>query len=177
MAGAMIAGLVETSLASAKQQIHVSEPWDVNRDKVAAHGVRTTTNNAEAAADADVVVLAVRPQDVRPVLQELAASSSAYPSSDSGKALPLLVSVAAGVTGESIKKWAVLPDGRVPPLVRVMPNIPALLGEGASGLYAGEGVSEEQKALAETVVRGVSKAAEWVKKEELLDVVTGLSGM
>lgn len=171
MAAAIIAGLVKTSLASAKTQIHVSEPWDVNRAKVAALGVRTTTSNAEAARGADVIVLAVKPQVARPVLEELAAG--AWPAD---RPLPLLVSIAAGVTAGSLQRWATAADGHVPPVVRVMPNTPALLGEGASGLFAGEGVSEDQRALATALVGSVSKVAEWVEREELLDVVTGLSG-
>lgn len=176
MAAAIIAGLVQqTSLATAKSQIHVSEPWDVNRAKVAALGVRTTTSNAEAARGADVLIIAVKPQVARPVLEELAAAlwSSHPPSAP----LPLLVSIAAGVTAGSLRRWATTSDGRAPPVVRVMPNTPALLGEGASGLFAGEGVSEDQKTLAAALVGSVSKVAEWVEKEELLDVVTGLSGM
>lgn len=174
MAAAIIAGLVQTSLADAKSQIHVSEPWDVNRAKVAALGVRTTTSNAEAAAGADVLILAVKPQVARPVLEDLAATAwSSYPAATP---LPLLVSIAAGVTAGSLQRWATTSSGRAPPVVRVMPNTPALLGEGASGLFAGEGVSGDQRALAEALVASVSKVTEWVEKEELLDVVTGLSG-
>lgn len=168
MAAAIISGLVSTSFATAKSQIHVSEPWDVNRTKIAALGVRTTSSNAEAAAGADIVILAVKPQVARAVCEELAGAWSGT--------LPLVVSIAAGVTAESLGRWFATADGRAPPVVRVMPNTPALLGEGASGLFAGEGVSAEQKELVTALLGSVSKVAEWVEREELLDVVTGLSG-
>lgn len=171
MAAAIIAGLVSSPQ---KPNIHVSEPWDVNRAKVAALGVHTTTSNAEAARGADVLILAVKPQVARVVCEELARD--VWSSSSPGDALPLLVSIAAGVTAGSLQKWSSSAEGRAPPVVRVMPNTPALLGEGASGLFAGEGVSADQKALAAALVGSVSPVSEWVDREELLDVVTGLSG-
>lgn len=195
MAAAIISGLIKTDFASAKSQIHVSEPWDVNREKMAALGVRTTASNTEAAADANILILAVKPQVAKTVCEELASSwSSSSSSSTEGQQqeeeeggerqtkkvkrdLPLVVSIAAGITVESLQKWFTTLDGRVPAVVRVMPNTPALLGEGASGLYAAEGVSEEQKAQVTALLGSVSKATEWVEKEELIDVVTGLSGM
>ncbi|KAF3347844.1 hypothetical protein VdG2_04080 [Verticillium dahliae VDG2] len=137
MAAAIIGGLLAKSIP--KQHITVAEPWEVNRDKMAALGVNTTTSNADAFADADIALLAVKPQ------------------------------VAKG-------KWLTLPDARVPHVVRVMPNTPALVGEGASGLFAGSDVTEDERQLTESLMASVSKATEWVDREELIDVVTGLSG-
>lgn len=171
MASAIISGLISTSFAAHKDAIHVSEPWDVNRDKIAALGVRTTTSNAEAAAGATILILAVKPQVAKDVCTELASSTF-----QQGSSLPLVVSIAAGITVSSLRQWCTTPAGAVPPVVRVMPNTPALLGEGASGVYAGEGVSEAQKALVTALLDSVSKVTEWVDKEELLDAVTGLSG-
>lgn len=168
MAAAIISGLVSKGFD--KQKIHVSEPWDVNRDKMAALGVKTTTSNLEAASGADVLIIAVKPQVAKTVCQELAGAWS------SSSSLPLLVSIAAGITSESLRAWSTTPAGKAPPVVRVMPNTPALVGEGASGLYAAGGVSEEQRELVSALMSSVSKATEWVEKEELLDVVTGLSG-
>lgn len=169
MASAIISGLVATTFAAHKSAIHVSEPWDVNRAKIAALGVRTTTSNADAAAGASILILAVKPQVAKTVCEELAAA---------GKALPLIVSIAAGITVNSLRRWctSAADPSVIPPVVRVMPNTPALLGEGASGVFAGEGVSEEQKALVTALLGSVSKVTEWVDREELLDVVTGLSG-
>lgn len=172
MAAAIISGLVNKGFD--KQKIHVSEPWDVNRNKMADLGVKTTTSNLEAAEGADVLIIAVKPQVAKTVCQELAGSSAW---SSAGGKLPLLVSIAAGITSDSLKKWSTTSSGASPPVVRVMPNTPALVGEGASGLYAAGGdVSAEQKELVTALMSSVSKATEWVDKEELLDVVTGLSG-
>lgn len=171
MASAIISGLTATTFAAHKSAIHVSEPWDVNRTKIAALGVRTTTSNAEAAAGASILILAVKPQVAKAVCEELAAGAW----KETGE-LPLVVSIAAGITVGSLRKWSTTSQGRVPPVVRVMPNTPALLGEGASGVFAGEGVSEAQRELVTAVLGSVSKATEWVASEELLDVVTGLSG-
>jgi pyrroline-5-carboxylate reductase len=171
MAAAIISGLVSKGFD--KQKIHVSEPWDVNRNKMADLGVKTTTSNLEAASGADVLIIAVKPQVAKTVCQELAGSDAW----SGGKALPLLVSIAAGITSDSLRKWSTTPGGAAPPVVRVMPNTPALVGEGASGLYAaGDDVSAEQRELVTALMSSVSKATEWVDREELLDVVTGLSG-
>lgn len=170
MAAAIISGLLSKGFD--KQKIHVSEPWDVNRNKMADLGVKTTTSNLEAASGADVIIIAVKPQVARTVCQELAGSWSS-----SSSALPLLVSIAAGITSDSLRAWSTTPAGKAPPVVRVMPNTPALVGEGASGLYAAGGdVSAEQRELVTALMSSVSKATEWVDREELLDVVTGLSG-
>ncbi|KAI1463136.1 pyrroline-5-carboxylate reductase [Daldinia caldariorum] len=168
MAGAIIGGLVAKGVN--KQNIIVSEPWEVNRDKIQATGVRTTASNAEASQDADLLVLAVKPQVTKGVCQELAGAWAGRTS------LPLIVSIAAGITLQSLKDWLELADGRTPHIIRVMPNTPALLGEGASGLFASGDVSQEEKDLAAALLGSVSKVAEWVDREELIDVVTGLSG-
>ncbi|KAF3057195.1 Pyrroline-5-carboxylate reductase [Daldinia childiae] len=168
MAGAIIGGLVAKGIN--KQNIIVSEPWEVNRDKIGATGVRTTTSNNEASQDANLLVLAVKPQVTKGVCQELAGAWAERTS------LPLIVSIAAGITLESLKEWLKLTDGRTPHIIRVMPNTPALLGEGASGLYASGDVSQEEKDLTAALLGSVSKVTEWVDREELIDVVTGLSG-
>ncbi|KXT09718.1 hypothetical protein AC579_1688 [Pseudocercospora musae] len=169
MAAAIISGLVSTGFE--KKQITVSEPWHVNRQKMADLGVNTTANNPEAATGADIIILAIKPQVAKTVCQELAASAFS-----SANSQPLIVSIAAGITGASLKEWCQTKEGKSPAIVRVMPNTPALLGEGASGLYADKDVSEKQKELATALLQSVSRAIEWVEKEELLDVVTGLSG-
>ena len=168
MAAAIIGGLLNKDIP--KDNIYVAEPWEVNRDKMAALGVHTSTSNVEASQSADLVVLAVKPQVAQTACRELGGAWS------DRKALPLIVCIAAGITLSSLKEWSTTSDGRTPHIVRVMPNTPALVGEGASGLYAGDDVTEAEKELATALLGSVSKAAEWVDKEELLDVVTGLSG-
>ncbi|KAI9150081.1 Pyrroline-5-carboxylate reductase [Paramyrothecium foliicola] len=168
MASAIISGLVAKDIP--KSNVIVSEPWEVNRGKLDAQGIPTTTSNTEAAGDANVVILAVKPQVTRAVCEELGAAWGER------KSLPVVVSVAAGVTLESIVAWSKTKDGRSAHVVRVMPNTPALVGEGASGLFAGSDVTQEEKDLVTALMASVSKATEWVSKEGLLDVVTGLSG-
>jgi len=168
MASAIIGGLVTKGVN--KQNITVSEPWDVNREKLASVGVKTTTDNTEAGADADIVIIAVKPQVTKGVCEELGASWSKRAS------LPVVVSIAAGITLSSLEEWSRTSDGRSAHVVRVMPNTPALVGEGASGAYASAEVTSEEKELVNALLSSVSKATEWVDKEELLDVVTGLSG-
>lgn len=168
MAAAIIGGLLAKDIP--KANIYVSEPWEVNRSKMAALGVRTSESNVEASAQADLVVLAVKPQVAETACRELAA---AWAGRD---ALPLVICIAAGIPIRSLQAWSATPDGRTPHVVRVMPNTPALVGEGASGLYAGADVSESERRLATELLESVSNATEWVSKEELLDVVTGLSG-
>ncbi|EPE04288.1 pyrroline-5-carboxylate reductase [Ophiostoma piceae UAMH 11346] len=171
MAGAIIGGLLARGVATTN--ISVSEPWEVNRNKMAALGVNTTTVNGDLAG-ADLVVISVKPQVAQSACQDLAAAwSAADKKSDK---LPLVVSIAAGITIDSLRAWSTTTDGRVPHVVRVMPNTPALVGEGASGLYAGTDITEEERALATQMLESVSKATEWVDREDLLDVVTGLSG-
>lgn len=176
MAAAIIGGL--TAKGIDKQNVTVSEPWDVNRAKMAETGVRTTTSNSDAARDADIVILAVKPQVARGVCEELAG---AFAPSSSSSSQPLIISIVAGITAESLGKWLSKSGGggeaNAPHIVRVMPNTPALVGEGASGLFAGSDVTAAEKELAAALLSSVSKATEWVDREELLDVVTGLSGM
>lgn len=168
MAAAIIGGLLAKDIS--KQNIYVSEPWEVNREKMAATGVKTTESNVEAAQDADIVILAVKPQVAKTACEEL---GGAWKNRDS---LPVVISIAAGITLASLAQWFKGDGARAPHIVRVMPNTPALVGEGASGLYAGEDVTEDEKSLTTALLGSVSKATEWVDKEQLLDVVTGISG-
>lgn len=194
MASAIISGLLSTSFPA--PQITVSEPWEVNREKISAMGVNTTSNNLEALVSdeggkkvVDFIFLAVKPQVAKVVCKEIGeffagndGEGEGGSSSSSSSSLPVLVSIAAGITAESIRGWIVEggkekgKEGGSLPVVRVMPNTPALLGEGASGLYAGEDVSAQQKELVTALLKSVSRVVEWVDREELLDVVTGLSG-
>jgi len=126
-------------------------------------GVSATADGAAAVARADVVVLAVKPQGMKDTVRELAETLR--------KHRPLVISVAAGVRVESIEAWI----GAPVPLVRAMPNTPALLGAGATGLYCNAGVSAAQRQQAERILGAVGMV-EWVENEALLDVITALSG-
>lgn len=168
MASAIIKGLV--GQGANKQNIIVSEPWDVNREKIASVGIKTTTSNVEAGEGADLVIIAVKPQVAKGVCEELGATW------EKRSTLPIVVCIAAGITLGSLEEWLKTSDGRIAHTVRVMPNTPALVNEGASGLYASKSVTEEEKSLVDALLRSVSKTIEWVDQEHLIDVVTALSG-
>lgn len=168
MAFAIISGLVSQGLA--KESIIVSNPGEANRKRVSDLGVPTTTDNLEAARDADIVVIAVKPAVTKKVCEEIRTAWGHRSS------LPIIMSVAAGITLGSLKEWTKTEDGKTAPTVRAMPNTPALVGEGAIGLFASDDVTDEQKKRLDTLLRSIAKAVEWVDKEELIDVVTGISG-
>ncbi|KAI8097741.1 pyrroline-5-carboxylate reductase [Halteromyces radiatus] len=123
----------------------------------------------EALHDADVVVLAVKPPQVRQVMPMVTSCSLS---------LPLIVSIVGGVTTHQIISWMNIQQGSttIPPVVRCMPNTPALLGEGALGLYANTSVTLQQRDLTERIMRAVAKEILWVEKESMMNAVTGISG-
>lgn len=167
MAAAIIGGLLARDIR--KENISVSEPWDVNRNKFADMGLRVSASNTEFSAEADVAILAVKPQVAKDVCRELGESWG-----QKTKA-PLVISIAAGIQLKELREWFGA-GGKTPPIVRTMPNTPALVGEGASGLYAGDDVSKDERELTSALMASVSQATEWVSEERLLDVVTGISG-
>lgn len=161
MARALIAGLLRQGVPAA--DINVGEPLPAARESLAAEfGVRATADNAAAVAAAQVVVLAVKPQELPAVLRAL------QPALQTGK--PLLLSIAAGIRVADLQAWA---PGL--PVVRAMPNRPALVGAGATGLYASEKVGAAERSLAEAVMKAAGITV-WVPSEPALDVVTALSG-
>jgi pyrroline-5-carboxylate reductase len=162
MGRAIVGGLVAAGFPATR--IVVSDPYAPTRDELArSYGVRTTEDNAAAVAGADVVVLAVKPQQLGEVVRALRPALAAQ--------RPLLLSVAAGIRLTELAAWA----GPGPAVVRSMPNRPALLGVGATGLYAGPDTTAAQRELAERVL-AVTGLAVWVRSEAELDWVTALSG-
>lgn len=160
MARAMIAGLLRAGLGA--DRIRVGEPVAELRDALARDfAVAVHADNAAAAAQSRVLVMAVKPQEMQHVLEGLAKS---------GARVPLLLSIAAGLRTSSLQRWWPGPS-----VVRAMPNRPALLGAGAAALYAPPGVTTDDRTLAENVMRSCGHAC-WVDDESLLDVVTALSG-
>ncbi len=162
MASSLVGGLIANG--TAPESIWVS---DTLEDKLASlqerYQVRTTTDNAVAVARAETVVLAVKPQSMRE------ASTAAGEAAAEHR--PLFVSVAAGVREVDISRWL----GYEAAVVRAMPNTPALLGCGATALYANPRVSAEERSRAESVLRAVGITL-WVDGEDALDAVTALSG-
>ena len=125
--------------------------------------VQSNTQNTVVAAEGAVVVLAVKPQQMAQVLSEIAPILK--------KTQPLIISIAAGVTTERMQKAL----GYKASIVRCMPNTPALVLTGATGMFANNQVEEHQKSLAKNILGAVGIAL-WVDTEEKLDAVTALSG-
>lgn len=126
-------------------------------------GIQVTTDNREAIAGRDLVVMAVKPQVMKTVCEGVADLVQAHQ--------PVVMSVAAGLTLESLDHWL----GGQTALVRCMPNTPALVGAGAAGLYANAQVNDQGRQHAEAVMAAVGLAV-WVDREDLLDAVTAVSG-
>ncbi|KAJ3119252.1 hypothetical protein HK100_000399 [Physocladia obscura] len=166
MAKAMIAGLLAAGHPAGN--ITVTEPQETTLAllRTGFPGVRTSTDNAAAIFGSHVIVLATKPQVLKAVAEALVAPLKTESTNN-----PLILSIAAGIRVADLARWL---DYKT--IVRVMPNTPALVSEGASGLYASQSVSEKQKDLAFAVCASFSKLAYWLDKEQLLDVVTGTSG-
>jgi pyrroline-5-carboxylate reductase len=159
MASAIIGGLVRQGLPA--DRMRVVEPFAETRAKLLAdHGVQALEQAGPALADAGLVVWAVKPQ----VFAEAAAPVRAH------TAGALHLSVAAGIRSDSIARW--LSTERI---VRAMPNTPALVGLGMTGLFARDAVSAADRAQVEQVI-ATTGAALWVAQEAHLDAVTALSG-
>lgn len=162
MARSLIGGLIADHYPNTL--ISVSEPDATARGKLAADfSIEVLEDNQQLARTVDVLVLAVKPQMMKQVAEEIRDSVQA--------GQPMVVSIAAGIRSVSLDSWL----GGGVALVRTMPNTPSLVGSGAAGLYANALVSEEQKAVAESILRAVGLTL-WVRDEAQLDHVTALSG-
>lgn len=129
----------------------------------------SSKNNCEIVEGSDVVILAVKPQVLRSVVtNDLSKLIKKNPSL-------LIVSIAAGITTMDIHRWLNIHDSPAS-IVRCMPNTPALVGEGAVGLYATDSVNNEQRETTESIMKSIAKQVSWVSKESLIDTVTGISG-
>ncbi len=161
MGEALIRGLIQSGTVPS-DRIRV---FDISSERLEhlknAYGVRTDATLEECARGSSVVILAVKPQNMDEVLSALASAVSHT---------PLVISIAAGVPISRIEK--ALPQGI--PVVRVMPNTPALILEGASGLARGRHATDVHMETALAVFRAVGTAHEL--EEKLLDAVTGLTG-
>lgn len=162
MGASLLGGLIKNKYNPAKLWITDTDSTKLERLK-RLYQINTSTQNSEAIASADVIILAVKPQIIKQVIEEIVPAIK--------KQKPLILSIAAGVRMASIEQWA----GNTIPLVRVMPNTPALIGCGASVLITNKNVTSEQRDIAESILRAVGLAV-WIEDEKLMDVVTALSG-
>lgn len=160
MAASLIGGLLAKAVPAGN--IHASEP-SAERGQQLQHefGIHTHTDNAAACASADIIVLAVKPQIMREVCLALA------PALQPGQ---LVISIAAGINCASLQQWL-----QHQAVVRCMPNTPALLQQGISGLFAADAVTTRQRAQATAILNAVGDSV-WVEQEQLLDAVTAVSG-
>ncbi|MGD8515064.1 MAG: pyrroline-5-carboxylate reductase [Granulosicoccaceae bacterium] len=161
MARAIIGGLIADGTDPAS--IHVADPNPAQRDAVSGFGVTLAEDNHAAATAADTVVLAVKPQVLKQVASDLRDTIQDNQ--------PLVISVAAGIRSADLDKWL---GGNVA-IVRSMPNTPALVQSGATGLYAGTHVSQSRRDRAESILRAVGLTV-WLDDEQQMDALTALSG-
>ncbi|MEO5559150.1 MAG: pyrroline-5-carboxylate reductase [Dokdonella sp.] len=162
MARSLIGALIRAGTRA--DAIAVAEP---NADLRAAlardFDVPTHEHARDAARGADVLLLAVKPQVLKSVCENIADVVA--------DVRPLVISIAAGIRIEQLRDWL----GNELPIVRSMPNTPALIGAGATGLFANDAASAEQRAQAEAIL-GSAGSTVWIDHEDLMDTVTALSG-
>jgi len=162
MASALAGGMIAHGFPAGKimlsdiniEQLHTAEK---------NFSLRTTQDNHEIVAHNDIIVLAVKPQVMQQVLEPIASLLV--------NKQPLLISIAAGITISSIKQWL----GKDVPIIRCMPNTPALVKKGASALFANSLVNSNQKQKAAEIFHAVG-IVEWLDTEDKIDAVTALSG-
>ncbi len=161
MGEALLGGLLKAKLTKPKNIVatdvlddrlsYIAEKW----------GVTVMTDNRKAIAAADIIVLCVKPQTISEILREI---------KDDVRDDQLIISILAGITTETINKFI----GKKNPVIRVMPNIPAVVDEAASGLCLGQFAQEIHKELAVSIFKAVGEVE--IVKESQMDVITGLSG-
>jgi pyrroline-5-carboxylate reductase len=162
MTSALIGGLIARGVAPG--EMAVADPLVSQLERLRREfGLFATTDNVAAVRDADLVVLAVKPQDMAAAARGLAAELAAR--------RRLMVSVAAGIRLESLAGWL----GGARPLVRAMPNRPALVGAGITAAYASAEVEPAERADVERVLSTVGPLV-WLEDEAQMDAVTAVSG-
>lgn len=162
MGRALIGGLLRRGVHA--EHIAVGEASDAARTVLSRDfGVTASADNLNVVANASFIVISVKPQDVGAALPPLAPILR--------KNHAIVLSVAAGIRTASLEKWC----GDGVPIVRAMPNRPALIGAGTTALFATARVKDAEKKRAENIIRAVGDAV-WVENEEQLDIVTALSG-
>jgi pyrroline-5-carboxylate reductase len=159
MATALIGGLLSQGLNA--QQISVVEINAENRAKLESEfSVRATESLVDGISGSQVIVFAVKPQQLHEVAQQLAPVLTGQ----------LLISIAAGIRAVDLARWSGSQS-----VVRAMPNTPALIKSGVTGLYAMDGVEVAHRDIAENLLSAVGSTL-WVDNEPMLDAVTAISG-
>jgi pyrroline-5-carboxylate reductase len=161
MANAIVGGLVQQGFPA--NNIIASAPSEEHLQQIrSAWGVLTESDNLSAARQADIIVLSVKPQILKSVCEQLAGSLGHQ---------PLVISIAAGIEMASLERWL----GAGLAIVRCMPNTPAQVLKGASGLIANAQVTEAQKQMSTALFAGIG-LVEWLTDETQMHAITALSG-
>lgn len=164
MARSLAGGLIQNGWD--KSRLSLADPdADQRRGAEQALGLTVIAENPPIADTVDILVLAIKPQVCKTACVEIAATLQARSQK------PLIISLAAGIRSDSLEQW--LGDGLS--IVRTMPNTAALIGSGATGLYANRRVDSEQRNTAESILRAVGVTV-WLQDESLMNAVTALSG-
>jgi len=165
MASCLIGGMLAKGFS--KDQIIVCEPSEQARQRLeATHGIKTTADNLSAVSSADILVLAVKPQIMEAVASDLAPALGHSPT---------VVSIAAGIPIAALQGWLAADSDSSLNIVRAMPNTPAMVETGATGLFAGGDLQPSQRATIESIFNAVGYVC-WVESEALIDAVTAISG-
>jgi len=160
MASAIMGGLISRNFDPAR--LRAVEIVPALREQLAQRfGIATYANIAELPAVGDMVVLAVKPQQMHVAVQALAPQLERQ----------VVLSIAAGIRIADLTRWL----GGYDRIVRCMPNTPALIGAGITAAYASPAVTPEQRDATDTILRAIGKVV-WVEGEALLDAVTAVSG-
>lgn len=160
MAKSLVGGLLRHGYPAAA--IVAADPDASQRAGMAALGVEVVDSNVRAVERAASIVLAVKPQVMRSVVQDL---------NNALRSDQLLISIAAGVPSNALARWSPKGVG----IVRCMPNTPALYGAGVTALFANEHVTAQQATAAESILAAAGHVI-WVKQESAIDAVTAVSG-
>jgi len=164
MADALIGGMLKNGFAPG--QLRAIEVDGAARRRLAdKYGVECHDEARRALRPGDVVVFAVKPQQMKEAARFSGLKDNAH----------LVISIAAGITLDTLSRWLGGPAGNYARMIRAMPNTPALIGAGVAGLYAQPGVSEAERKQAEAILGSVG-ATVWIEDEALMDAVTAVSG-
>ncbi len=163
MTQAILGGLLASGHAA--RDCFVIEPMDSARTKLSAHGVASSAAWDARTLDADIIVLAVKPQVMRVAVAPLAAALNKQ----------VVISIAAGIRTTDLSRWLGGQQSAYQRIVRAMPNTPALVHAGITGLYAMPSVTADEKSAAENLLASVGKTV-WFVDEAALDAVTAVSG-
>jgi pyrroline-5-carboxylate reductase len=162
MTTALVSGLLRHG--TVVDHVRVADPVASHLERLAFEfGVRGSPDNCEVVADADLVVLAVKPQDMAVAARDIARALA-----DRRR---LVVSVAAGIRLADLERWL----GGGIPMVRAMPNRPALIGAGITALYAGAGVTADDRIAVEKLMSAAGETV-WLEQESQMDAATAISG-